>query len=204
MKNFFLKGLGDYEGELQSLFSEIRTQLTEGNREDVDELSAQLEEILYGVYEEYPWAASSFWHYPPNANILSVTLTPQHPYLKNRIWQQWVSRLPFMMATSIHYSPLVWKNGTLQSPDPLNEILRRCTSLYLSVPESLEDTIDSLPLTGKPITRVNNFYDFVNGFHQRNLFYANIATTGDITLEPNLTAGEIPISIRRLDGKQRA
>ncbi|MDX1411250.1 MAG: hypothetical protein R3351_03765, partial [Nitrospirales bacterium] len=60
-EEFFLRGLGDYEGELGELFEEIRANLAEGNREELDELIPQLEEILYGLYEEYPWAASSFW-----------------------------------------------------------------------------------------------------------------------------------------------
>ena len=59
-EEFFLKGLGDYEGEFRELFADIRTNLAEGNRAGIDELSPQLEEILYALYEEYPWAAASF------------------------------------------------------------------------------------------------------------------------------------------------
>ena len=197
--DFFLKGLGDYEEELRGLLEDIRTLLAQGNREGVDELSLQLEEVLYGLYEEYPWAASSFWHYPPNTDIIAVAITPEKPYLKVINGQNGYHG--FMHdGTTLHYGALVWKNGKFVIPDALNQTLRNSASLYLSLPEDFPEGREALPLNGKPFTRVTTFYDFVNGYHQRNLFYANVATTTDFFLEPNLTAGEIPISLHRLEG----
>ena len=80
-EEFFLKGLGEYEEELRTLLAEIRAQLAEGNREQIEELSAQLEELLFALYEEYP-AALFLLALPSNADVLSLALSPEHPYLK--------------------------------------------------------------------------------------------------------------------------
>ena len=198
-EEFFLKGLGEYEEELRNLLAEIRTQLADGNREGIDELTGQLEELLFALYEEYPAATSSFWHYPPNSDALSLALSPEHPYLKVVAGKNGYHGF-LQDGTSLQYFPLAWKNGKLQTPEPLNQILRSCRSLYLFIPETLKNSIRTLPLNEKPVTFVSSFYDFLNGYHQRNLFYANLATTEKVTLEPNLTAGEIPISIQQLKG----
>ena len=49
--------------ELQSLFAEIRQARLKGDKESLEQLSPVLEEILYAMYEEKPWAAASFWPY---------------------------------------------------------------------------------------------------------------------------------------------
>ena len=198
-EEYFLKGLGDYEGELRELFADIRTTLAEGNRDELDELSPQLEEILYALYEEYPWAAASFWHYAPNADVLSVAVTPEHPYLKVVTGRNGYHGF-IHDGETLQYGEVVWKNGKLELPEKFNQVLSNSTSLYLSLPQDLAAGVDGLPLSGQSLTLVTTFYDFVNGYHLRNLFYANIATTTDFALQPDLTAGEIPISLHRLNG----
>jgi tetratricopeptide (TPR) repeat protein len=198
-EDYFLKGLGDYEEELRGLFADIRTTLAEGNRGGIDELSPQLEEILYALYEEYPWAASSFWHYSPNADVLSVAVTPEHPYLKVVTGRNGYHGF-IHDGETLQYGEVVWKNGKLELPETFNQLLSNSASLYLSLPKDLAGGVDVLPLSGQSLTLVTTFYDFVNGYHLRNLFYANVAVTSDFALQPNLTAGEIPISLHRLDG----
>ena len=198
-EEFFLRGLGDYEGELGELFEDIRANLAEGNREELDELVPQLEEILYGLYEEYPWAASSFWHYAPNADVLSVAVTPENPYLKvvpgRNGYHGFIHN-----GETLHYGEPEWKNGKLELPETFTQLLDNTASLYLSLPQNFPGGREALPLAGQSVTQVTTFYDFVNGYHLRNLFYANVATTTDFALQSNLTAGEIPISLHRLDG----
>ena len=198
-EDFFLSGLGEYEGELRGLFAEMRAKLAAGHTGKIEELSAQLEEVLYALYEEYPWAASSFWHYPPNADLISVAVTPQKPYLKVVAGQRGYHGF-LHNGKTLQYGELTWKKDKLELPDAFSQILRGRTSMYLSLPEDFPGGLDFPLLTGKPITRVTSFYDFVNGYHQRNLFYANVTATSDLALEANLTAGEVPVSFHRLDG----
>ena len=196
---FFLKGLGDYEGELRELFAEIRQNLAEGNQAGLDELSPQLEEIIYALYEEYPWAASSFWHYAPNADVLSVAVNSENPYLKvvasGKGYHGFIHD-----GETLHYGEVILKNGKFELPETFGMLLSNSASLYLSLPPDFPDGIEALPISGQSVTLVTTFYDFVNGYHLRNLFYANVVTTSDFALQPNLTAGEIPISLYRLEG----
>lgn len=198
-EEFFLKGLGEYQGELRDMFVEMRKAFVEGQRQDVHELAAQLEEIIFALYEEYPWAVPYFTHYAPNSDILSVAINAEHPYLKI---VQGTHRLHGFLhdGTTVQYVPLEWTGRQLQADEQLALFLAERSSVYVSVPESLERTLASLPLDEKPLTRVISFYDFVNGYHQRSLFYANVAVAGDLTLDPNLTAGEVQISGRAFAG----
>ena len=199
-ESFFLEGLGDYRSDLKDTLSEIRTALVEGNRGSVDELSAQLEELIFALYDEYPWAVSYFWHYPPNADILSAAVTPKNPYLKLVKGSRGGVHGFVHDGTAIQYVPLKLHENQLIISEQSSKSFAKADSLYISIPESLNGGLASLPLKGKPITRVNSFYDFVNGYHQRNLFYSNIAVAGEFALEPKMTVGEIPLSVRTFDG----
>ena len=63
-EEFFLTGIGDYAEDLGSLIKEIQLSLHQEHIEQLGILSAELEEILYALYEEYPWAVSYFCNTP--------------------------------------------------------------------------------------------------------------------------------------------
>ncbi len=196
---FFLNGLGDYEGELRAILSEIQKEISKENSKRLDELSIELEEILFALYKEYPGKVSAFWQYTPTNDILAGAVNLARPYLKVVRGEKGLHGF-IHDGTEIKYAPLEIRSAALQFSEPFSSILSDCTSLYFSLPEKIDIPILSPSLSGKPISRVTSFYDFMNGYHQRSLFYTKVAIAGELPLDPNLTAGEVPISTQSLTG----
>lgn len=199
-EDFFLTGLGDYAPELKSILAEIRQARQSGAPSGLDQLAPILEEILYALYEEYPWAAASFWAYPPGKDLMALTLDSRHPYVKiiqgQRGYHGFVHN-----GQSLHYSPVTVTDGALQGDQEFHKRIRQAASAYLSLPPSLSpEVLPGLTQQDKPITRVANFYEFLSGFHQRSLFFSRLATTADFHPPVPIETGGIPLTVQPFTG----
>ncbi len=199
-EEFFLKGLGDYGPEVQSLFAEIRRARLIGDKESLDQLSPALEELLYVMYEEKPWATAAFWPYPLTNDLISLAVDSGHPYVKILEGQQGYHGFVHNGA-SLHYSPITLTDGKIAGDQEFHQRLNQAASAYVSVSPELELALSSLPLGTKPLTRVSSAYDFMTGFHLRSLFFSHITTPE--TFQPSIQqeGGEIPFALERFTGR---
>ena len=174
-EDFFLKGLGSYEPELKSLLEKLRQARSQGDIAAIAEQAAALQDVLYALFEEHPWATASFWAYPQTKELLSLGVDAQHPYLK--IVQGMQGYHGFIHnGKTLHYSPLVVTEKGVTGDKEFHQRLGQSASAYLSIPQELESALSSLAIDKKPLTWVSNFYDFLNGYHQRSLFFSHITT----------------------------
>lgn len=198
-EEFFFTGVGDYEGELRGLLAEIRTGLSEGNPEGTEALLAQLEEILFGLYEEHPAATSYFWQYAPSEEILALVLNPDRIYLKV---VEGMNQLHGFIhnGVEVQYLPLEMSDGQVSLGPLLEPWLSSESPMYLSVPPEHASIFHKAIAPSKPTTRVSNFYDVVNGYHRRSVFYSNVGIVGELPLDAGLTAGDVPLSSQSFNG----
>lgn len=197
--DFFLKGLGDYEPELKSILGKLRQARNLGDAAAIEQLSSDLEMTLYALFEEYPWATPSFWAYPPTNELLFLGVDARHPYLK--IVKGAHGYHGFIHnGETLHYSPLVITETEVTGDQEFHRRLGQSASAYVSMPRELESSLPSLGLAQKPLTWVGNFYDFLNGYHQRSLFFSRITTSS--TFHPSIpsTTGEIPFVLQQYTG----
>ncbi|MEX2492198.1 MAG: CHAT domain-containing protein [Nitrospirales bacterium] len=199
-EDFFLKGLGDYGPELQSLFAEIRQARLKGDEESLEQLSPFLEELLYILYEEQPWAAAAFWSYPLSNELIFLAVDRRHPYVKILQGQQGYHGFVHN-GERLHYSPITLKDGKMVGDQEFHQRLNQAASAYVSVASELEPALLALPLGTTPITRVSSAYDFMTGFHLRSLFFSHL--TAPENFQPRLEqgGGEIPFSLEPFTGK---
>ena len=193
-EEFFLKGLGDYGPELQSLFSEIRAARLQGDKPSLEQLSVVLEEIFYALHEEKPWASASFWPYPLTDDLIFLAVDSNHPYVKILQGQEGFHGFAHN-GESLHYSPLILKDGKILGDQEFHERINQAASAYVSIPKNLESALLSLPLGRKPLTRVNSAYDFLTGFHLRSLFFSHVNTPEALPIQIQRQGGEIPFSM---------
>lgn len=198
-EDFFLKGLGDYEPELKSLLVDLRQARNEGDIPAIEELGAALQDTLYALFEEYPWATASFWAYPPTAELLYLGVDGKHPYLKIVKGQQGYHGF-IHNGETLHYSALAVTNDGIAGDEEFHLRLRQSASAYISIPQDLETSLSSLTLDQKPLTWVSNFYDFLNGYHQRSLFFSHITSPSTFQISPPSTASEIPFVLQQFTG----
>ena len=193
-ETFFLKGLGDYGPELQTLFAEIRQARLNGDKESLEQLSPVLEEILFALNEEKPWATASFWPYPLTNDLIFLAVDDKHPYVKivqgQKRYHGFVHN-----GQSLHYSPITLNAGKIMGDEEFHQRVNQAASAYIAVPAELELPLSSLPLRTKPLTRVGNAYDFLTGFHLRSLFFSHLTTPE--TFQPRILqeGGAIPFSL---------
>ena len=199
-EEFFLKGLGDYGPELRSLFAEIRQARLQGDKESLEQLSSVLEEILYAMYEEKPWATASFWPYPLTNDLIFLAVDSGHPYVKILEGQQGYHGF-IHNGESLHYSPITFKEGKIVGDREFHQRVNQAASAYVSVSSELESSLSSLPLGTIPLTRVSSAYDFMTGFHLRSLFFSHLTTPEKF--QPNIQqeSGEIPFILEPFTGK---
>ncbi|MDH5574298.1 MAG: CHAT domain-containing protein [Nitrospirota bacterium] len=199
-EDFFLKGLGDYEPELKSLLGTLRQARNQGDITAIEEAASALQDTLYALFEEYPWATPSFWAYPPTRELLFLGVDAQHPYLKIVKGLQGYHGFVHNGDT-LHYSPLVVSDKGITGDDEFHRRLGHAASAYVSMPQELESSLPSLALAQKPLTWVSNFYDFLNGYHQRSLFFSAITTPS--TFHPSIpsTTGDIPFVLQPFNGR---
>ncbi len=199
-EDFFLKGLEDYGPEIQALFAEIRQARLKGDKESLEELSPALEEILYALQEEKPWATASFWPYPLTNELIFLAVDGGHPYVK--ILQGQDGYHGFVHnGESLHYSPITLKDGKIIGDQKFHQRVNQAASAYVSIPPELEPTLSSLPLGTKPLTRVSSAYDFMTGFHLRSLFFSQLTST--LNFQPSIQheGGEIPFVMEPFTGR---
>jgi CHAT domain-containing protein/lipoprotein NlpI len=199
-EDFFLKGLGDYGPELQSLFAEIRQARLKGDRESLEQLSPVLEEILYVMYEEKPWATASFWPYPLTNDLIFLAVDGGHPYVKILQGQQGYHGFVHN-GESLHYSPITLKDGKIVGDQEFHQRVNQAASAYVSLSPELESALSSLPLGTKPLTRVSSAYDFMTGFHLRSLFFSHLTTPKNFQPRIQQEGGEIPFVLEPFTGK---
>ena len=101
---------------------------------------------------------------------------------------------------TLHYSPLVLTEHKVTGDEEFHRRLEQSASAYLAIPQELESALPSLTLDRKPLTWVSNFYDFLNGFHQRSLFFSRITTPSTFQPSTPSTAGEIPFVLQQFHG----
>jgi len=199
-EGFFLKGLGDYGPELQSLFADIRQARLKGESESLEQLHPILEEILYALSEEIPWAATAFWPYPLTNDMLVLAVDGGHPYVKILQGQQGYHGFVHN-GEHLHYSPLTLTDGKLVGDKEFHQRINQAASAYVSITPELESALSSLPLRTKPLTRVSSAYDFMTGFHLRSLFFSHLATPDTFQPTINQAGGEIPFGLESFTGK---
>ena len=199
-EDFFLKGLEDYGPELQSLFAEIRQARLKGDKDSLEQLRPALEEILYALYEEKPWATASFWAYPLTQELLFLAVDGGHPYVKILQGQQGYHGF-IHNGESLHYSPITFRNGKIIGDQKFHQRVNQAASAYVSVPPGLELSLASLPLGIKPLTRVSSAYDFMTGFHLRSLFFSQLTAPNNFQPSIQHEGGEIPIVMEPFTGK---
>ena len=198
-EDFFFKGLGDYEPELKSLIGDLRQARNQGNIDVIEKLRVALEDILYALFEEYPWAAASFWAYPPTAELLFLGVDGKHPYLKIVKGQHRYHGF-IHDGETLHYSALAVTNDGVAGNEEFHRRLGQSASAYISIPQNLESSLPSLALDQKPLTRVSNFYDFLNGYHQRSLFFSHISSPSTFQVSTPSAASEIPFVLQQFTG----
>ena len=192
-KDFFLRGLDSYQSELNNLLAQLRHARSQGDNATVETLTPHMQNTLYALSEEYPWAAASYWAYPLTTDMFSLVLDIQHPYLK--ILKGTHDYHGFVHdGHTLHYSALRLRNDTLTGNELFHRRLTQAVSAYVSVPEELANTLSSLSLTKKPLTWVSHCYDFLNGYHQRSLFFSKISSPLQFTPTLPSTTGKIPFS----------
>jgi len=196
---FFFNGVGEYEGDFRSILADIKGSIGAENDETRAALLDELEALLFAMYEEYPAATSYFWQYPQSEETLSVVLNPDRIYFKV---VEGLNRLHGFIhdGMAVHYIPVDRRDGKILMNEDLDANLSQTTPMYLSIPDQYAVPFRKALPPNKPITRVSGFYDFVNGYHQRSLFYVNVGFIGDLTLDPGLTAGDVPLSVQPLTG----
>ncbi len=201
-ETFSLSRIGEYETELQSLFIDLQDTLTQSNPLDIEELLAQVEELYFGLYEEHPSAASYFWQYPLESETLSTVLSPEHAYLKVIAGEK--SLHGFLHdGTTVQYIPILSKNGPSHLQQIVDQLPNEVQIAYLSIPEDFFGFGANFSHTETPITRVTSVYDILNSYHQRSLFYTNIAATGQLNLGTSITDGDVPLSTFHLTGEPK-
>ena len=196
---FLLHGLGDYEAELQGLFIDLQEAVTHNQQDQIEELLTQLEEVYFGLYEEYPKAASFFWQYPLEPDTLSPLITPESALFTVVAGEQ--NFHGFLHdGTAVQYFPIPLN----QRPPPIQHVLtqlpRDSQVAYLSIPKEFSQSISGLFHHDRPITLAANAYDILHAYHQRSLFYSNIAVTGRLQLDTDVIASDIPVSSTSLTG----
>ena len=190
-EEFFLKGLGDYGPELQSVLADIRQARLNGDIHALEQLMPVLEELLYVLYEERPWAVSSFWAYPLTNDLIFLAVDDGHPYVKILRGQQGYHGFVHN-GQSLHYSALTIQEGTIQGDSEFHRRINHAASAYISIPPDLDTALASLPLGATPLTRVSSAYDFMTGFHQRSLFFSHLTTPPAFQPAIQQETGEIP------------
>ncbi|MDH5428906.1 MAG: tetratricopeptide repeat protein, partial [Nitrospirota bacterium] len=199
-EDFFLKGLGDYGPELQSLFGDIRQARLNGDSNSLEQLSPVLEELLYALSEEIPWATAAFWPYPLTNELIFLTVDSGHPYVKILQGQQGYHGFVHN-GESLHYSPITLKDGKMVGDQEFHQRVNQAASAYVSISPELESVLSSLPLGTKPITRVSSAYDFLTGFHLRSLFFSHLTTPEKFQPRLEQEGGEIPFGLEHFIGK---
>jgi CHAT domain-containing protein len=198
-EDFFLKGLGDYEPELKALLGELRQARNQGDIAAIEESAPALQATLYALFEEHPWATASFWAYPPTKELLLLGIDAQHPYLKIIKGIQGYHGF-IHNGDTLHYSPLVVTDTRVSGDEEFHRRLGQSASAYVSMPQELESSLPALALDQKPLTRVSNFYDFLNGYHQRSLFFSYITSPNTFVPSIPSTTGEIPFVLQPFNG----
>lgn len=198
-EDFFYTGVGEYETDLRSLLSETRKSVSLGESEQSEALLIELEELLFALYEEYPVATSYLWQYAPPEEALSQVLNPDRVYLKVA---EGMDQLHGFVhdGAEVQYIPIEFSENRISVSEDLRSWLSSEDPMYVSVPFEHVRTFHTVMPPTKPVTEVLTFYDFVNGFHQRSVFYSNVGMIGEVTLDPGLTAGDVPLSSKLLTG----
>ncbi len=197
-EEFFLSGLGEYRNELRTLLGDMRTAVREGKSGTLEGLASQFEEVIFALYEEYPWAVSYFSPYAPTERILSEALSAQQPYVKAVQGRQ-SGHLFVHDGKEVHYYSLDSRSGGVQ---PLKiSGLSKASSVYLATLPHVEHPAFFSALKGKTITRVQSVYDVLNARSQRNLFYSRIVFVGALELPQVRSEGVVPISVRTVSAK---
>ncbi|MDT7042285.1 CHAT domain-containing protein [Candidatus Nitronereus thalassa] len=198
-EDFFYAGVGEYEDELRQVLAEIRKIPSTGEPDETEVLRAELEDLLFGLYEEYPVATSYFWQYPSPEDLLSEVLNPERLYLKV---VEGMNRLHAFIhdGQEVQYLPLEAQGSRVTIGEILGARLSSEAPMYLSIPREYARSVQVAFPPAKPITQVSGLYDIVNGYHQRSVFYSKVGIIGELALDAGLTAGDVPLSAEPLTG----
>ncbi|MGE0473674.1 MAG: CHAT domain-containing protein [Nitrospirales bacterium] len=199
-EEFFLKGLGDYGPELQSLLADIRQARLKGDTNALDRLGPDLEGLLYALYEEHPSMVASFWAYPLTNDLIFLAVDGGHPYVKILEGRHGYHGFVHNGET-LHYSTITIRDKKILGDREFHRRVNQAASAYISMPPDLESALVSLPLGSIPLSRVSSAYDFMTGFHQRSLFFTHLVSPKSFQPPIQQEAGEIPFSLTFFTGK---
>lgn len=200
--DFFLTGIGDYADELRGRLKEMQAALQEGRAHDVATLSANLQELFYGLYEDHPWAVSYLHQYEPRSHILSGVIRPETPYLK-------VVRGDKDLHLFLHNGEVVrhvripQSAGPLPSPGRTELPLKEATSVYLSVSSDLRPMVKPLLPKGATTVEVATLYDVLNAHWRRTLFASRVAVAGNLQLTGQDDRPGAQATVVRLTGEHK-
>jgi CHAT domain-containing protein/Tfp pilus assembly protein PilF len=182
-REFFLQGLGPFASETGKMLADLEESFQAGEKERFAQLTGQWQELLFALYEEYPWAVSHFFAYPLSADLLGRVLTPTKPYLQVRQGTDG-RHLFFHNGETVAFfrvAPAAAKGDVL--PELIRK-LAKVQSLYLSCPAEAEGLWLAELLADKSVTRVAHGYDILNGWQRRGLFHNRLAIAGDCCFAP--------------------
>ena len=195
-ERFFVDGIGPYQEEIIAIFEDMRLARDAGQQERLTELLGQFEALIVALRDEYPWAVSFFYEYPPHDDLMGTVVTPERPYLKLVHGAQ-TRHLFIHDGRSLNYLEVSPDATTL--PPALVDALSSSTGVYLSGMDE-QGLFATERFPALPMTRVNTIYDLVNAQHRRGLFYNTIVVAGEFDLPKTLTAEMGDVTLLRLQG----
>jgi len=202
-EDFLLSGLGEYRSELQDVLARMRIALADNQADALPELQDEFEELIFAVFEEYPWAVSYLFPFPLQEDMVSGVVGEEVPYLKVIEGRKGV-HLFLHDGSSVHHFPMIQTRGGLEVQGDLASHLQPVSSLYLSIPFDRDDIENRLPLQGKNVTRVQSLYDVVNGNYRKSLFSTRVATVGEVELANIASVSGVPLTVQPVTAMKRA
>ena len=191
---FFLTGLGEYTPELGGILQEMQTALREGQAQTLERLSAEFQDLLFVLYEQYPWAVSYLHQYEPASHLLSGVIRPDTPYLKVLPGQE--SLHVFLHdGETVRHAHVAQSAGQVASLKGIDVPIGQSSAIYVSVPADLRSLLEPLLPKGTTVVEVATVYDAVNAHHLRTLFASRVAIAGDLSLagEDHASGAQVPV-----------
>ena len=178
---FFLTGLGEYSEELRGILLDMQTALRKGSADSLESLSAEFEELIFALYDQYPWAVSYLHQYEPASHLLSGPVRPDTPYLKVLQGRESV-HLFLHDGNDVHHAQVVLSTGGTLDLGKVQLPIGKASAIYLSVPATLRSPVRSLLPKGASVVEVGTIFDVVNAYHLRSLFASRVAVAGNMPL----------------------
>lgn len=197
--DFFLSNIGDYAADLGGMMRHMRAAIREGRTQDLEGLVSQFHDLIFALYEEYPWAVSYLHQYDPSPPVLSEVLRADTPYLKVMPGRRGL-HVFLHQGEAVRHFHLPQSSGRPPSLDGATLPVRDATVVYLSAPPDVRPLVVSLLPKNAAIVEVATVYDVLNAYRLRTLFATRAAVAGKLSLAGEGTAPQDPVT--RLTGER--